>query len=172
MNQREVWRKIQKSKIPENRRLIKCKWVFEIKRDGRFRARLVTCGYSQIPGVDFSEAYAPVIHDVTWRILLIIYLNRKYEAKIIDIETAFLYGELEEEIYMECPEGLTKMENDCLILQKTIYGLVQAARQYWKKFTTTLKQLKFEGGNADPCLFYRKTENGIVYIGIYVDDYL
>jgi len=132
----------------------------------------VACGYSQIPGVDFTEAYSPVIHDVTWRILLVLYLTKRYHAKIIDIETAFLYGDLEEEIYMDCPEGFEHQEDECLQLLQTIYGLVQPARQYWKKFTSRLKGKGFKGGDADPCLFMRKTKNGTVYIAIYVDDCL
>ena len=67
---RGVWRKIDKIKIPENRRLIENKWVFKIKRDGTYRARLVALGYSQIPGVDYTDNFAPVAHDVSFRIAL------------------------------------------------------------------------------------------------------
>ena len=70
MINRGVWRKIGKVKIPENRRLIGNKWVFKIKRDGTYRARLVALGYSQIPGVDYTDNFAPVAHDVSFRIAL------------------------------------------------------------------------------------------------------
>ena len=70
MINRAVWRKIDKVKIPENRRLIGNKWVFKIKRDGTYRARLVALGYSQIPGVDYTDNFAPVAHDVSFRIAL------------------------------------------------------------------------------------------------------
>ena len=80
--------------------------MFDVKRDGRFRARLVACGYTQIPGIDFQNSYAPTINNVTWRLLLILMITRRYDAKIVDVETAFLYGELDEEIYMLSPEGL------------------------------------------------------------------
>ena len=88
-----------------------------MKRNGIFRPRLVACGYSQIPGVDFTESYAPVIHNVTWRILLIVKILLKLNAKIIDVETAFLHGELEEEIYIDSPEGLGHSEEDCVKLE-------------------------------------------------------
>jgi len=68
MEELRVWKKIQRSSIPRNRRCVKCKWVLEIKRDGRFRARLVACGYSQVGGVDFTEVYPPVVNDTTFRI--------------------------------------------------------------------------------------------------------
>jgi Reverse transcriptase (RNA-dependent DNA polymerase) len=69
----------------------------QIKRNGIFRARLVACGYSQIPGID---CFAPVINDVTLRILLIIMLVWNLKGKVVDIETAFLHGELKEKIHM------------------------------------------------------------------------
>jgi len=68
---RKVWRVIKRTSIPNDRRLVKSKWVFDIKRNGLFKVRLVACGYSQAPGVDFTESYAPVINDVSWRILII-----------------------------------------------------------------------------------------------------
>ncbi len=106
MKKRKVWRKIKRIDMPTDRRCVKSKWVFLSKRDGRFRARLVACGYSQIPGVDYTDNYAPVINDVTYRIMLICEIVWKLTSKIIDVETAFLHGDLEEEIYMDCPDGL------------------------------------------------------------------
>ena len=70
MNKRGVWRKIDRNKLPDGRKPVKCKWVLKIKRNGVYRARLVACGYSQIAGIDLQENYAPVINDVTYRIML------------------------------------------------------------------------------------------------------
>ena len=108
MIKRGVWRNKRRRDVPEGRRCVKCKWVFDIKRDGRFRPRLVACGYSQVAGVDFTANFAPVINDVTWRILMVTMIVMNLEGKIIDVETAFLHGDLEEEIYMDCPEGLAE----------------------------------------------------------------
>ena len=131
---RKVWRVVKLSSIPKGRRLVKSKWIFDIKRSGLFKVRLVACGYFQIPGVDFTESYAPVINDVSWRILIIAMLVRKLEAKVIDISTAFLYGDLEEDIYiyMKCEE--VHGEGKVLHLLHAIYGLVQAARSFYLKF--------------------------------------
>jgi Reverse transcriptase (RNA-dependent DNA polymerase) len=93
MNKKKVWEIIKKEDIPKNRRTIKCKWIFKIKRNGVFRARLVACGYSQIPGIDFNESFAPVINDVSFRIMLISKLIWNLKACIIDVETAFLHGD-------------------------------------------------------------------------------
>ena len=71
MGKLQVWKKVPRSTMGANRRCVKHKWVFEIKRSGIFRARLAACGYSQVPGVDFTEVYAPVANDVTYRLLVI-----------------------------------------------------------------------------------------------------
>ena len=103
---------IERSSIPEGRRLIGSKWVYKEKRDGRFRARLVCLGYSQIPGVDFSDNYAPVGNDITFRVIMVLRLIYNLHAVLLDVETAFLYGKLEEEIYMEIPTGYKEVYAD------------------------------------------------------------
>ncbi|CAJ1934699.1 unnamed protein product, partial [Cylindrotheca closterium] len=180
MIRRGVWRKMKRRDLPYGRRCIKCKWVFKIKRNGVFRSRLVACGYSQIPGVDFTEHFAPVINDITWRILLVAMMIWKLDAWLIDVETAFLHGEFDEgeQIFMNLPVGYDlvdssiDMSEDCIELMKTAYGTVQGARQWWKKFVSILKDIGFEGGDADPCLMHWNSEHGIVFIGLYVDDCL
>ena len=145
MINRRVWRKIDKVKIPENRRLIGNKWVFKIKRDGTYRARLVALGYSQIPGNDYTDNFAPVAHDVSFRIALARMMVEKLDSLVMDVETAFLYGDIEEEIFMKSPVGMEEIDpgsssEDCYQLKKGIYGLCQAARQSWKKFVETIKK--------------------------------
>ena len=71
MKQQVVWKFVKRNKIEKGRKCNKCKWVFDMKRDGTFRARLVACGYSQVPGIDFKETYSPVVNDVALRIMLI-----------------------------------------------------------------------------------------------------
>ena len=93
----------------------------------------MACGYSQIAGVDYTEKYASVINDVTWRVLLILMLLNKYDGKLLEIEIEILHGELEEEIYMDCPQGLEdEKEDECVKLLHAIYGLLKSARQFWR----------------------------------------
>jgi len=169
MEKKKVWVKINKQEMEQERKPIKCKWVFMIKRNGTFRARLVACGYSQIPGIDFDESYAPVVNDVTYRVMIIISIMLELSPGLIDVEVAFLHGELEETIYMECPQGIQHNGNQVLHLKKTLYGLVQAARQFYKKWKEVLEKIGFKQSLVDPCLFKKE---GPIYLGAYVDDNL
>jgi hypothetical protein len=105
MEKRNVWQIINQSIMPKERKVIGCRWVFKKKRNGDQRARLVAQGFSQVPGVDFSENFAPVIDDTSFRIVLSLIQKWGYQAFALDVETAFLHGTLEEEIYMRIPEG-------------------------------------------------------------------
>ena len=67
-----------------------------------YQVHLIACGYSQVPGINFSENYSPVVNNITFLVLLLMVLHFGYSAKIVNIEAVFLYGDLEEEIYMEC----------------------------------------------------------------------
>ena len=110
-----VWHKVKRLSIPNGRRCIKCKWIFKVKRDGVFCACLVACGYSQIPRVNYSENYVPIVNNVAWQILLNAKLVWKLSAIIINVDTAFLYGDLEEEIYMQMPEGMMGFSDKVLL---------------------------------------------------------
>ena len=171
MKKRGVWEVVKKSTIPPNRQLIGCRWVFKIKADGTHRARLVAQGFSQIPGVDYTENFAPVLKDESLRVILVYKVVKKAESEQINVETAFLYGDLEELIFMICPEGLEICDDECVLLKKSIYGLVQAARQWYKKFVQMLKRIGFESCLADPCLLCKKESNGeMTILVVYVDD--
>ena len=180
MIRRGVWRYKKKSSVPSDRRLIGAKWVFKVKKNGVYRARLVALGYSQFPGVDFSENFAPVVNDVTFRIVILLWLINKWDDRIIDVETAFLNAKLDEEIYMKLPPGIIEVmtelqldpDEDCCILDQSIYGLVQAARLWWKEFIAflTSDEVGFEKCLIDQCLLIRTNHLGVCILCVYVDD--
>ena len=183
IEKKNVWQIVEKSKVPENRQIIGNRWVFVKKDDGRFRARTVAKGYNQIPGKDFQENHAPVVNDTTFHFVLAWKVMYGLTSGQFDIETAFLYGDLDEEIWMEFPEGyddyleetqrITKdPKTYCVKLNKALYGLVQAARQWWKKFKEIMLSLKFKPSEADPCLFVRTNPTNEVtsFVILYVDD--
>ena len=93
--------------MPPNRGLVDSKWVFRKKSDSRFRARLVARGHNQIPGVDFTQNYSPVVTDVTLCVILLMWFINKWDSQTIDVETFFKYEVLQEEIYTKIPEGMS-----------------------------------------------------------------
>lgn len=125
-----------------------------------------TKGYTQVAGVDFTEHYAPVLNDITFRILLIWKMIHNHSARIIDVGTAFLHGDLKEEIYMKCPDGIGTVIEDVneddtfLVLKKPIYGLVQASREWWRKCVEQFINIGFVPNEADPCLLAKETKKG------------
>ncbi|KAG8491535.1 hypothetical protein CXB51_014880 [Gossypium anomalum] len=124
-------------KLPKSKKVVRCKWVFK-KKEGtlgveepRYKARFVTKGYSQIPGVDFTDVFSPVVKYSSIRALLGIVARHNLELKQLDVKTVFFHGELEEDIYMQQPEGFTVSEKEdyvCL-LKKSLCGLKQSPRQ-------------------------------------------
>ena len=125
-------------RLPKGKKSIRCKWVFKKKegtagvKNARYKARLVVKGYSQIAGVDFTDVFSPVVKHSSIRALLGIVAFHDYELELLDVKTAFLHGELEEDIYMQQPEGfkvLSKEDYVCL-LKRSLYGLKQSPRQW------------------------------------------
>jgi hypothetical protein len=119
-----------------------------------------------------------VVDDVTVRAVLAMMITFNWDNEVLDITTAFLHGDMEEEVYTKCPEGIELVEvgwnldTDCTELLKTIYGTKRAARQYWKKFMNYMEENGFQRTHSEPCLLKKRDENGFVTICVYVDDCL
>ena len=173
-----VCRHVKRRDHPQDHRLVGCRWVFRVRRNGVYHARLVAKGFSQIPGMDFTDNYSPVVNDVSFRVVVARMLIENLKGKVVGIDNSFLNGDLEHEIYMKIPEGYDEVisedvdKEDCLILKKAIYGLVQAARQLWKKIVDKMQEGGFQLSEADPCMLYREDERGFCIIIIYSDDML
>ena len=92
--------------MPQKKRCIKCKLVFNINYNGMYHARLVSYGYGQVVVIDISENYLPIMNDIMFWVLLLLIDHFGFVAKVVDVKMSFLYGELEEEIYREFPPGI------------------------------------------------------------------
>ncbi|CAL1360546.1 unnamed protein product [Linum trigynum] len=167
-------------KLPKGKRALKNKWVFKIKHDEhnrqpRFKARLVVKGFSQRKGIDFDEIFSPVVKMTSIRTVLGLAASLNLEVEQMDVKTAFLHGDLEEEIYMEQPEGFKKEKNEDYVcrLRKSLYGLKQAPRQWYKKFESVMGEQGYMKTTSDHCVFVKKFPDGdFIILLLYVDDML
>jgi hypothetical protein len=180
MQENNVWELVPK---PPGVKLIRCRWVFKKKfnADGtldRYKARLVAKGFTQEFGVDYEEVFAPVSKHSTFRALLALVASEDLELYHWDVRTAFLQGDLEEEIYMEQPPGCfadaDSHPNPNLVcrLRRSLYGLKQAPRAWHQKLKSELLTLGFMPSDADPSLYVLHSAQGTVYLLTYVDDLL
>jgi len=165
------------TQLPDGRRAIGSKFVFRVKRnaDGSvncYKARLVAKGYSQVDGVDFTETFAPVVKFNSLRTVLAIAAMMDLEIHQMDVKTAFLNGDLEEEIYLEQPEVFPQAETEKRVwrLKKSLYGLKQAPRAWNRKLDHQLRDMGFLSLEADNSLYRRNDCGDTVFIAVYVDD--
>jgi hypothetical protein len=161
--------------LPAGKKAIGSKWVFKTKlnTDGtidRYKARLVAKGFNQRPGIDYDETFAPVAKFNSIRVILALAAKLDLEIHQLDIKTAFLNGDLDEEIYMKLPDGLTSKPGIVCKLKKTLYGLKQSPRMWFKKFDAFLTGIGFIPSTADVCIYHRKRMDSIDLFGLYVDD--
>ena len=162
---------------PHGVKVIGLKWIFKIKRnaDGsinKFKARLVAKGYVQEHGIDFEEVFAPVARIESIRLLISLASAKGWELHHLDVKTAFLHGELNEEVYVTQPEGFEKKgeEHKVFKLSKALYGLRQAPRAWNTKLDRVLKSLRFKKCMKESSVYRREEGDKLLIIAIYVDD--
>ena len=176
MSKNKVWELV---KPVEKQKAIGCKWVFKTKRDAngnieRHKARLVAKGFTQKEGIDYNETFSPVSTKDSFRIIMALVAHYNMELHQMDVKTAFLNGELDEVIYMKQPEGFIKSGKEDYVckLKKSIYGLKQASRQWYKKFDSVISSFGFEENVVDECVYIKAAKNDFIFLILYVDDIL
>lgn len=163
--------------LPKGRKAIKCKWVYIVKRDENgdvewYKVRLVAKGFTQVQGIDYEETFAPVARLESWQYLIALATLSDWEIHQIDFDCAYLNGELDEELYMEQPEGFVTDAGKVCCLCKAIYGLKQAGRTWFLTLRACLEDLGFvcrESG--DVSIFVSRQRGGaLIILVVYVDD--
>ena len=176
MKSNGVWDLVE---LPNGVKAIGCKWVFKTKKDSlgnieRYKARLVAKGFTQKEGIDYTETFSPVSKKDSLRIILALVAHFDLELQQMDVKTAFLNGDLEEEVYMKQPEGFPSSDGEHLVckLKKSIYGLKQASRQWYLKFHNVISSFGFVENIMDQCIYQKVSGSKICFLVLYVDDIL
>ena len=159
------------------------KWVYIRKRNEkneiiRYKARLVAQGFSQRPGIDYEETYAPAMDAITFRFLISLVAKENLDMRVMNVVTAYLYGSLDNDIYMKIPEGYkmpetynpTSRSMYSSKLQRSLYGLKQSKRMWYNRLSEYLLKEGFENNPICPCVFIKKSESGFVIVAVYVND--
>jgi hypothetical protein len=161
---------------PKGTKVVRSKWIFKKKLNAmglveRYKARLVAKGFTQQSGIDYDEVWAPVGKHATLRTLLAVAAAKNLELHQMDVKTAFLHGELDEDIWMQPPEGyILGAQGAVCRLRKSIYGLKQASRAWHSKLKSVFGKEHLLPSQADPGLFVRRDKEGFVYVLVWVDD--
>jgi transposase InsO family protein len=163
--------------LPPGTKTMGTKWVFKrkVKVDGsldKFKSRLCVQGYDSIEGVHHFETYSPTASAAAARSLLALACARGWKVEQMDVSGAFLYGDLEEEIYCRPPPGFEDPEGRVWRLKKSLYGLKQAPRVWIKTLADTLKKAGFVQSQTEPSLFHLKQGKDVIYVLVFVDDLL
>jgi Reverse transcriptase (RNA-dependent DNA polymerase) len=158
---------------PPGRRIIHNRWVFDRKTDGQKRARLVAKGFSQIEGIDYDNIFSPVVRYELVHLIVALAALQHWHMSSVDVKTAFLYGELDKELFMEQPEGLKKkgQEHKVFRLKRALYGLKQAALQWWQALDKSMEAMGFKRLKSDSGVFVlMRSERPEIIVIVYVDD--
>ncbi|GJY75197.1 retrovirus-related pol polyprotein from transposon TNT 1-94 [Tanacetum coccineum] len=169
-----VWELVPR---PDKVMVITLKWIYKVKLDElggilKNKARLVARGYRQEEGIDFEESFAPVARLEAIRIFLAFAAHMNMVVYQMDVKTAFLNGNLREEVYVSQPDGFVDPDNPNHVykLKKALYGLKQAPRAWYDMLSSFLISQDFSKGSVDPTLFIRREGKELLLVQIYVDD--
>ena len=176
MKKNTVFKAVPMEEVPKDAKTLTSTWSMKKKPNGTKRARLVARGYEQVDGEHYKsdEIAAPVVNDMTIRIVLILMILARFCGELLDVNGAFLLGEFgtEEKLYMKVPEGFEKFyaANVLLLLLKTIYGLKQAAYAFWRKLIEAFWAMGYKRSKGDPCLYFKWTNDILTLWMSWVDD--
>ena len=173
---KKVWDLVE---LPKGAKAIGCKWVFKTKKDSlgnieRYKVRFFAKGFTRREGIDYMETFSHVSKKDSLRIIMALVAHFDLELHQMDVNTTFLNGDLEEEVYMKQPEGFPSSDGEHLVckLKKSLYGLKQASRQWYLKFHNVISSFGFVENIMDQCIYLKVSGSKICFLVLYVDDIL
>jgi hypothetical protein len=166
--------------LPKHNKVVRYKWIFKRKKGlsskepARFKARLVAKRFGQIPGIDYNDIFSSVVKHSSICAFFGIVAMRDLELEQLDVKTTFLHGELEEEIYMDQLEGFIVPGKEDLVckLKRSLYGLKQSPRQWYKRFDSFMLAHGFKRSQYESYIYIKFVNESPIYLLLYVDDML
>ena len=172
----KVYTLVPKSNVPKGQNVIGLKWVFKVKTDNTYKARLVAQGWNQVHGRDCGGTYAPVCRLQNIWMVLAIAAELNLEERQVDAKTAFLYADIEEEVCVKTAPGFETINKDgvqlVMKLGKSLYRLAQSPQNWWKTIDPKLIEIGFVPLKSDSCVYIYNHNNTVVIVTLYVDDLL
>eukprot|EP00253_Pinus_taeda_P027441 PITA_27441 len=162
--------------LPKGQKLVRCKWVYRTKfgPDGKVdkhKARLVAKVFSQVEGINYTKTFSPVAKINSICLILSLAASFKWEFHQMDVKSAFLHGDLHEEIYMEQPPDFIQTDSNFVCrLKKSLYGLKQAPRAWYAKIDSFLLDIGFSRCHSNNTAYTKKVGKSLIILVIYVDD--
>ncbi|KAL2248135.1 UNVERIFIED_CONTAM: Retrovirus-related Pol polyprotein from transposon TNT 1-94 [Sesamum indicum] len=160
LKKNDIWELCQ---LQKEKKALQNRWVYRVKEESdrkkRYKARLIVKEFQQRYGIDFTDVFTPVVKLITIRLMLSMVATENLELQQMDVKTAFLHGDLEEEIYMVQPEGYNGDDEQVCRLKKSLYGLKQAPRQWYRKFDNFMLEIGFSRCNADHCCYVKRLKD-------------
>jgi hypothetical protein len=178
---RGTWQYVPAANLPPNANVITCRWVWKVKyanvqgKESLFKARLVARGFQQREGIDYNEVFAPTVSYTSVKILLALTATNGWHLIGIDVNTAFLYAEMKEEVYMRHPEGLDVPCDErgnpmVLRLMRSLYGTKQANRNWSQLLTKTLLEFGLIQSQSDQGMYFIRKGENLALLSAFVDD--
>jgi hypothetical protein len=170
----DVWEIVPR---PKSKDVVSSKWLFKIKHvvDGsieKYKTRLIACEFSQKEGIDYEETFTPVARYTSIRTIISHAAKMKWKLHQMDVKTSFLNGVIEEEVYIEQPQGFEVEDRKSHVckLKKALYGLKQAPRAWYGRIDRFLTSLGFTKSKEDYNLYFKVMNDELVILLLYVDD--
>ena len=171
----QTWELIE---LSAGKKALHNKWKYRIKNEHNgskhYKARLVVKGFQENEGIDYTKIFSPIMKMLTIRLVLGMVVAENLHLEQLDVKTAFLHGNLEEDIYMIQPKGFIVQGQENLVykLRKSLYGIKQAPKQWYKKFDSFMHRIGFKRCEANHCCYVKSFDNSYIILLLYVDDIL
>ena len=146
--------------------------VLQDQEHNRYKARLVAKGFQQVHGIDYDEIFTPIENMDSIQLALDIVAAKGWEVHQMDVQNAFLHGDLSKEIYMEQPQGFMQKSSLVCRLKKSLYGLKQALRAWYAKMESYLLSQNFARCKLDLNFYMLRMIDSLLLLVLYVDDLL